>query len=345
MARRRAAAAPERRENVTPPSSSGLDSPAVRQDLDHDWLVVGSGFGGSVSALRLAEKGYRVGVIEAGRRITDDDMPRSTWDVRRYFWAPQLGMRGIFRLTLFRDVAVVSGAGVGGGSLGYANTLYRAPERFYRDPQWAGIEDWATALAPALRHRRADARRRHRHGRRPRRPAPARVRPRDRRGPDVREDARRRLLRHAGGDGGRPVLRRRGARAHRLHRLRPLHGRLPAQRQEHAAEELPLAGGARRGDDHARAHGRRHPAARRARRLGRLRGHDGAHRRLAAPRPPRPHHARRRPRRRPARDEQAAGPRAGCPARSRASRAGSASSSGRTRRRSSPSRCPRARRT
>ena len=120
----------------------------VHQDLDHDWLVVGSGFGGSVAALRLAEKGYRVGLIEAGRRITDDDMPRSTWDLKRYFWAPKLGMRGIFRLTLFRDVAVVSGAGVGGGSLGYANTLYRAPDRFYRDPQWAGIEDWATALAP-----------------------------------------------------------------------------------------------------------------------------------------------------------------------------------------------------
>jgi len=120
----------------------------VHQDLDYDWLVVGSGFGGSVAALRLAEKGYRVGLIEAGRRITDDDMPRSTWDVKRYFWAPKLGLRGIFRLTLFRDVAVVSGAGVGGGSLGYANTLYRAPDRFYRDPQWAGIEDWATALAP-----------------------------------------------------------------------------------------------------------------------------------------------------------------------------------------------------
>jgi len=133
---------------VTPPSSLALDSSTVRQDLDYDWLVVGSGFGGSVAALRLAEKGYRVGLIEAGRRITDDDMPRSTWDLKRYFWAPKLGMRGIFRLTLFRDVAVVSGAGVGGGSLGYANTLYRAPDRFYRDPQWAGIEDWATALAP-----------------------------------------------------------------------------------------------------------------------------------------------------------------------------------------------------
>src|ERR687896_531068 len=120
----------------------------VRQDLDYDWLVVGSGFGGSVSSLRLAEKGYRVGLIESGRRVTDDDMPRSTWDLRRYFWAPRLGMKGIFRLTVFRDVVVVSGSGLGGGSLGYANTLYRAPERFYADPQWAGLEDWAQALAP-----------------------------------------------------------------------------------------------------------------------------------------------------------------------------------------------------
>jgi cholesterol oxidase len=120
----------------------------VRQDLDYDWLVVGSGFGGSVATLRLAEKGHRVGLIESGRRVTDADMPRSTWDLRRYFWAPRLGLRGIFRLTVFRDVAVVSGAGVGGGSLGYANTLYRAPERFYADPQWAGLDEWQGALAP-----------------------------------------------------------------------------------------------------------------------------------------------------------------------------------------------------
>jgi cholesterol oxidase len=120
----------------------------VRQDLDYDWLVVGSGFGGSVASLRLAEKGHRVGLIECGRRVTDADMPRSTWDLRRYFWAPRLGLRGIFRLTIFRDVAVVSGSGVGGGSLGYANTLYRAPERFYSDPQWAGLQDWERALAP-----------------------------------------------------------------------------------------------------------------------------------------------------------------------------------------------------
>jgi cholesterol oxidase len=120
----------------------------VRQEPQHDWLVIGSGFGGSVAALRLAEKGHSVGVLECGRRFADHELPRSTWDLRRYFWAPKLGFKGIFRLTIFRDVAIASGSGVGGGSLGYANTLYRAPERFYADPQWAGLEDWSSALAP-----------------------------------------------------------------------------------------------------------------------------------------------------------------------------------------------------
>ena len=120
----------------------------MARELDYDWLVVGSGFGGSVSALRLREKGYSVGVLECGKRFADDDFPRSTWDLRRYFWAPRLGMRGIFRMSTFKDVAIVSGAGVGGGSLGYANTLYRARRRFYEDAQWAGLNDWETALAP-----------------------------------------------------------------------------------------------------------------------------------------------------------------------------------------------------
>jgi cholesterol oxidase len=118
------------------------------RELDVDWLVIGSGFGGSVSALRLAEKGYRVGVLECGRRFADDELPRSTWDLRRYFWAPRLGMRGIFRLSIFKDVSIVSGSGVGGGSLGYACTLYRPLPAFYRDPQWAGLADWERELAP-----------------------------------------------------------------------------------------------------------------------------------------------------------------------------------------------------
>jgi cholesterol oxidase len=120
----------------------------MRAEFDFDWLVVGSGFGGSVSALRLAEKGYRVGVLECGGRFTDRDFPKSTWDLRRYFWAPRIGLRGIFRMTPFKDVAVVSGCGVGGGSLGYANTLYVPPSKFFEDPQWADLADWERELAP-----------------------------------------------------------------------------------------------------------------------------------------------------------------------------------------------------
>jgi cholesterol oxidase len=115
---------------------------------DFDWLVIGSGFGGSVSALRLREKGYSVGVLESGRRFEDDEFPRSTWDLRRYFFAPRVGLRGIFRLSIFKDVTIVSGAGVGGGSLGYANTLYVPPKRFFADEQWAGLAEWEQELAP-----------------------------------------------------------------------------------------------------------------------------------------------------------------------------------------------------
>ena len=117
-------------------------------DFDFDWLVIGSGFGGSVSALRLSEKGHSVGVLECGRRFADDELPSSTADFKRYSWNPMLGMKGIFRLTIFKDVSVVSGCGVGGGSLGYANTLYVPPKAFFEDRQWAGMEDWGTALAP-----------------------------------------------------------------------------------------------------------------------------------------------------------------------------------------------------
>jgi cholesterol oxidase len=116
---------------------------------DHyDVLVLGSGFGGSVTALRLVEKGYRVAVLEAGRRWSDEDFPATSWDLRRFVWAPALGLRGIQRITKVGKVLVLAGAGVGGGSLNYANTLYQPPAPFYRDPQWGHITDWHAELDP-----------------------------------------------------------------------------------------------------------------------------------------------------------------------------------------------------
>jgi cholesterol oxidase len=113
-----------------------------------DVAVVGSGFGGAVAALRLAEKGYRVVVLEAGRRWRPEDFPPTNWRLRRSLWAPRLGWLGIQRLTLLDDVLVLSGAGVGGGSLVYANTLVEPLGPFWDDPQWAGIADWRRELAP-----------------------------------------------------------------------------------------------------------------------------------------------------------------------------------------------------
>src|SRR5271165_3250607 len=124
-----------------------INQPVAR--YDYDVLVIGSGFGGSVAALRLTEKGYRVGVLEAGRRFEDADFPRTSWDARRFLWAPKLGCKGIQRIHLLRDVIVLAGAGVGGGSLVYANTLYKpASDAFYLDRQWAHITDWRAELAP-----------------------------------------------------------------------------------------------------------------------------------------------------------------------------------------------------
>ncbi|WP_410639547.1 FAD-dependent oxidoreductase [Amycolatopsis sp. lyj-346] len=115
---------------------------------DYDVVVVGSGFGGSVAALRLTEKGYRVAVVEAGRRFADDEFAKTSWDLKRYLWAPQVGCYGIQRIHMLNDVMVLAGAGVGGGSLVYANTLYRPLKPFYRDRQWAHITDWEAELAP-----------------------------------------------------------------------------------------------------------------------------------------------------------------------------------------------------
>ncbi len=116
--------------------------------MDYDVLVIGSGFGGSVSALRLTEKGYRVGVLEAGKRWNDETLPTTSWQLRRFLWFPRLGLRGIQRLTLLNDVMALSGAGVGGGSLVWANVAYEPHEEAFSDPQWDGIADWKDELAP-----------------------------------------------------------------------------------------------------------------------------------------------------------------------------------------------------
>jgi cholesterol oxidase len=115
---------------------------------DYDVLIIGSGFGGSVTALRLTEKGYRVGVLEAGRRFADEEFAKTSWDLRKFLWAPKLGMYGIQRIHLLRNVMILAGAGVGGGSLNYANTLYVPPEPFFADRQWSHITDWRAELMP-----------------------------------------------------------------------------------------------------------------------------------------------------------------------------------------------------
>ncbi|MFD0153186.1 GMC oxidoreductase [Streptomyces sp. NPDC055721] len=121
---------------------------AEDEAYDYDVLVVGSGFGGSVTALRLTEKGYRVGVLEAGRRFTRATLPKNSWDVKNFLWAPALGLYGIQRIHLLGNVMVLAGAGVGGGSLNYANTLYEPLAPFFEDPQWKDITDWREELGP-----------------------------------------------------------------------------------------------------------------------------------------------------------------------------------------------------
>ncbi|HEX5005274.1 MAG TPA: NAD(P)-binding protein, partial [Gemmatimonadales bacterium] len=113
-----------------------------------DFVVVGSGFGGSVSALRLTEKGYRVRVLERGKRYRDEDFARTNWNLRKALWAPALRCFGILQISPFRDVFVLHGAGVGGGSLGYANVLMAPGDEMFAAPAWRHLADWKSLLEP-----------------------------------------------------------------------------------------------------------------------------------------------------------------------------------------------------
>ena len=118
------------------------------EDIEYDYVIVGSGFGGSVSALRLSQKGYRVLVLEKGRELKAKDFPKTNWNLKRWLWLPPLGFRGLFKLTFFRHVTVLSGVGVGGGSLVYANTLPVPKPDFFASDSWAHLASWEQELAP-----------------------------------------------------------------------------------------------------------------------------------------------------------------------------------------------------
>ncbi len=117
-------------------------------EYDYDYIIIGSGFGGSVSAYRLSQKGYKVIVIEKGKRFAADDFPKTNWNLRKWLWLPSLRFHGIFKMTFFRHVGILSGVGVGGGSLVYANTLPVPKSAFFNSGSWQGIANWEAELKP-----------------------------------------------------------------------------------------------------------------------------------------------------------------------------------------------------
>ncbi|MDP6909563.1 MAG: NAD(P)-binding protein, partial [Flavobacteriales bacterium] len=114
----------------------------------YDHVIIGSGFGGSVSALRLTEKGYDVAVLEKGRRFKDKDYPKNNRNPRTYLWVPKLRFFGPQMMKFFRESFVLGGVGVGGGSLIYANTHMIPQDEFFQNPVWSGLNDWKSVLAP-----------------------------------------------------------------------------------------------------------------------------------------------------------------------------------------------------
>ena len=133
-------------------SSASLQAEEQREyshePRDFDYIIIGSGFGGSVAALRLVEKGYRVAVMEMGRRWTRDNLPKTSWSLHRWFWRPGLALRGFFNMRFFRHVTILHGCAVGGGSITYACTLLRPPDKVWDSGDWAGLADWQREMPP-----------------------------------------------------------------------------------------------------------------------------------------------------------------------------------------------------
>ena len=117
-------------------------------NLDYDYIIIGSGFGGSVSALRLSEKGYKVLVIEKGKWFKSEDFPKTNWNLKKWIWEPKFGLKGFFKMTFLNHVTVLSGVGVGGGSLTYANTLPIPKQHFFNSGSWATLNNWEEVLKP-----------------------------------------------------------------------------------------------------------------------------------------------------------------------------------------------------
>jgi cholesterol oxidase len=188
--------------------------------MHYDYIIIGSGFGGSVSALRLSEKGYKVLVIEKGKWYRTEDFPRTNWNMSRWLWLPSLRWFGIMKITIFRHVGIVSGTGVGGGSLVYANTLPIPKKAFFQTGSWANLADWEQELAPYYE--------------RAHRMLGATPNPRFFEG----EKALEQLASEIGKAGEvhpttGPVFRRQRPGKKRMHLLRCLHDGLPVQCQKH----------------------------------------------------------------------------------------------------------------
>jgi len=118
------------------------------KNLEYDYVIIGSGFGGSVSALRLSEKGYKVLVIEKGKWFKAEDFPKTNWNFKKWLWLPQVGFQGFFKMTFLNHVTVLSGVGVGGGSLTYANTLPVPKGEFFKSGSWSELNNWKNILEP-----------------------------------------------------------------------------------------------------------------------------------------------------------------------------------------------------